>query len=236
MDNVRKKNLLSPAKVIAAGFLAVIAVGTILLSLPVSHSGKCEVGFLDALFSTVSAVCVTGLVTVDTGAAYSMFGQVVIALLLQIGGLGITSLGAGFVALLGGKLSTRGNSIVREALNYPTYSGIRQMIRSVMVLDFSIEAIGAFLSFFVFVKDYPVKTAVWYSVFHSIAAFNNGGFDILGRGDSVGMYTHNVWFNVVTCVLILLGGLGFLVMRELLKCCRQSCTAGKWESSRCTQR
>ena len=216
MDNVRKKNLLSPAKVIAAGFLAVIAAGTILLSLPVSHSGKCEVGFLDALFSTVSAVCVTGLITVDTGAAYSMFGQVVIALLLQIGGLGITSLGAGFVALLGGKLSTRGNSIVREALNYPTYSGIRQMIRSVMVLDFSIEAIGAFLSFFVFVKDYPVKTAVWYSVFHSIAAFNNGGFDVLGRGDSVGMYTHNVWFNIVTCVLIVLGGLGFLVMRELL--------------------
>ena len=85
-----------------------------------------------------------------------------------------------------------------------------------MVLDFSIEAIGAFLSFFVFVKDYPVKTAVWYSVFHSIAAFNNGGFDVLGRGDSVGMYTHNVWFNIVTCLLIVLGGLGFLVMRELL--------------------
>lgn len=216
MDNARKKNSLSPAGVIAVGFLCVIAVGALLLSLPISHSGKVKVGFLDALFSAVSAVCVTGLVTVDTGAAYSMFGQVVIALLLQIGGLGITSIGAGFVALLGGKLSTRDNSIVREALNYPTYSGIGRLIRSVMVLDFSIEAIGAFLSFFVFVGDYPVGTAVWYSVFHSVAAFNNGGFDVLGRGDSVGIYTDNVWFNVVTCLLIILGGLGFLVMRELI--------------------
>ena len=216
MDNTRKRNVLSPAGVIAVGFLCVIAVGAVLLSLPVSHSGKQSVGFLDALFSAVSAVCVTGLVTVDTGAAYSMFGQVVIALLLQIGGLGITSLGAGFVTLLGGKLSTRGSSIVREALNYPTYSGIKQLIRSVMVLDFSIEAIGAFLSFFVFVGDYPMKTAIWYSVFHSVAAFNNGGFDVLGRGDSVGVYTHDVWFNVVTSALIILGGLGFLVIRELL--------------------
>ena len=112
MDNVRKKNLLSPAKVIAVGFLAVIAAGTILLSLPVSHSGKCEVGFLDALFSTVSAVCVTGLVTVDTGAAYSMFGQVVIALLLQIGGLGITSR-RGFCR------SARGKAVDKRKLHRP---------------------------------------------------------------------------------------------------------------------
>lgn len=208
--------MLSPAKVIAIGFLAVIAVGAVLLSLPVAHSGKVEVGFSDALFSAVSAVCVTGLITVDTGAAYSMFGQVVIAVLLQIGGLGITSISAGIITLLGGKLSTRGNSIVREALNYPTYSGIGQMIRSVILLDLSIEAIGAVLSFFVFVGDYPISKAVWYSVFHAIAAFNNGGFDVLGRGDSVGVYTNNVYFNIVTCLLIMLGGLGFFVIRELL--------------------
>lgn len=216
MDNVRQRDLLSPAKVIAVGFLAVIAVGSVLLSLPVAHSGKCEVSFLDALFSATSAVCVTGLITVDTGMAYSMFGQVVIALLLQIGGLGITSIGAGIVALLGKKLSTRGNSIVREALNYPTYSGIGQMIRSVLLLDLSIEAIGAVLSFFVFVRDYPIKKAIWYSVFHAIAAFNNGGFDVLGRGDSVGCYIHDVYFNIITCVLIVLGGLGFLVIKELM--------------------
>lgn len=207
---------LSPAKIIALGFLTVIACGTVLLSLPAAHSGEVEVSLLDSLFSSVSAVCVTGLVTVDTGAAYSFFGQLVIAVLIQIGGLGITSISAGFVVLLGGKLSTRENSLVREALNYPTYNGIKPMIRSVVLLDFSIEAVGAVLSFFTFIRDYPFSKALWLSVFHSIASFNNGGFDALGNGDSIGAYTHDVWFNFVTCALIVVGGLGFFVIRELL--------------------
>ena len=150
------------------GFLSVIAVGTILLNLPIAHSGEVKVGFLDAMFSAVSAVCVTGLITVDTGAAYSLFGQIVIAVLLQIGGLGITSLGAGLVALLGGKLNQRENNLVKEALNYPTWNGIKPLIRAVILLDFSIEAIGAVLSYFTFSKTYPAAKAVWYSIFHSI--------------------------------------------------------------------
>ncbi len=210
------KKRYSPGKVIALGFLSVIIVGTILLSLPVSHSGKVDVSVLDALFSATSAVCVTGLITVDTGAAYSFFGQTVIAVLLQIGGLGITSLGAGLVALMGGALNQRENNLVKEALNYPTWEGIKPLIRSVILMDFSIEAIGAVMSFFTFSADYPLGKAVWYSIFHSIAAFNNGGFDVLGNGDSVGVYTHDVWFNIVTCALIILGGLGFFVIRELL--------------------
>ena len=201
---------------IALGFLSVIAAGTFLLNLPIAHSGEVEVGFLDAMFSAVSAVCVTGLITVDTGAAYSLFGQIVIAVLLQIGGLGITSLGAGLIALLGGHLNQRENSLVKEALNYPTWDGIKPLIRAVILLDFTIEAIGAVLSYFTFSKDYPVGRAVWYSIFHSIAAFNNGGFDVLGNGDSVGVYTHDPWFNIVTVLLIVLGGLGFFVIRELL--------------------
>ncbi len=206
----------SPGRVIALGFLTVILVGALLLMLPVAHSGNVEVTPLDAIFSAVSAVCVTGLVTVDTGAAYSLFGQIVIAVLLQIGGLGITTLGAGLIALMGGRLNQRENNLVKEALNYPTWDGVKPLIRAVVILDFTIEAIGALLSFFVFVQDYPVGRAVWYSVFHAIAAFNNGGFDVLGNGDSVGAYTHNVYFNLVTCALIILGGLGFFVMRELL--------------------
>lgn len=213
---MKQRKRFSPGKVIALGFLSVILVGTILLLLPIAHSGKVEVTFLDALFSAVSAVCVTGLVTVDTGAAYSLFGQIVIAVLLQIGGLGITSLGAGLIALLGGQLNQRENNLVKEALNYPTWDGIKPLIRAVLVLDFSIEAIGAVLSFFTFRQDYPLGRAVWYSIFHSIASFNNGGFDVLGNGDSVGAYTHDVWFNFVTCALIILGGLGFFVIRELL--------------------
>lgn len=206
----------SPGRVIALGFLSVIFVGALLLMLPMAHSGKVEVTPLDAIFSATSAVCVTGLITVDTGAAYSLFGQIVIAVLLQIGGLGITTLGAGLIALMGGRLNQRENNLVKEALNYPTWDGVKPLIRAVVILDFTIEAIGALLSFFIFVQDYPVGKAVWYSVFHAIAAFNNGGFDVLGNGDSVGVYTHNVYFNLVTCTLIILGGLGFFVMRELL--------------------
>jgi len=211
-----KQKRFSPGRVIAIGFLSVILTGTVLLSLPIAHSGNVTVTPLDALFSATSAVCVTGLITVDTGAAYSLFGQIVIALLLQIGGLGITTLGAGLIALMGGRLNQRENNLVKEALNYPTWDGVKPLIRAVVLLDFTLEAIGALLSFFVFIRDYPLPKALWYSVFHSIAAFNNGGFDVLGRGDSVGVYTHNVYFNLVTCTLIVLGGLGFFVMRELL--------------------
>lgn len=213
---MKHRKRISPGKVIALGFLSVILIGTVLLSLPIAHSGKVEVTFLDALFSATSAVCVTGLITVDTGAAYSFFGQAVIAVLLQIGGLGITSLGAGLIALLGGQLNQRENNLVREALNYPTWDGIKPLIRAVLLLDFSIEAVGAVLSLFTFYRDYPLRRAIWYSIFHSIAAFNNGGFDVLGNGNSVGVYTHDVWFNLVTCILIVLGGLGFFVIRELL--------------------
>jgi len=212
-----KRKYFSPGRVIAIGFLSVILFGAVLLMLPVAHSGSVEVSPLDALFSAVSAVCVTGLITVDTGAAYSLFGQIVIAVLLQIGGLGITTLGAGLIALMGGRLNQRENNLVKEALNYPTWDGVKPLIRAVVLLDFTIEAIGALLSFFLFVQDYPIGKAVWYSIFHAIAAFNNGGFDVLGNGDSVGIYTHNVYFNLVTCLLIILGGLGFFVMRELLQ-------------------
>ena len=113
-----KQKRLSPGKLIAVGFLAVILVGSLLLSLPISRSGEVEVTYLDALFTSVSAVCVTGLVTLETGVAYSAVGQAVIILLIQIGGLGITTLGAGLIALLGGRLNQRENTLVKEALNY----------------------------------------------------------------------------------------------------------------------
>ena len=210
---MRKKRL-SPGRLIALGFLSVILIGAILLCLPVSHSA---VRPIDALFSSVSAVCVTGLVTVDTGAAYSGFGQAVIAVLIQIGGLGITTLGAGLVALLGGRLNQRENNLVREALNVPTWAGIKPLIMAVITMDFTIEFIGAVLALPTFLKDYAAGKAIWLSVFHSIASFNNGGFDVLGTGNSIGAYTHDVWFNLVTAALIILGGLGFFVIRELLR-------------------
>ncbi len=210
------KSKLSAGRVIALGFIGVILAGTILLSLPISHTGEVRVTLLDALFTSVSSVCVTGLITVETGAAYSYFGQAVIMFLLQIGGLGITSISAGLVVLFGGSLSTKGNNLVKEALNYPVYSGLGGMIRSVMLMDFSIEAAGAVMAFTVFFRDYSMGKAIWLSVFHSISAFNNGGFDVLGSGDSIGAYSGDVWFNILTSLLIILGGLGFFVIRELI--------------------
>lgn len=213
---MQKRKKLLPGRIIAIGFLAVIFAGSILLFLPVSHSGNGNVTYLDALFTSVSAVCVTGLVTLETGVAYSAFGQVVIILLIQIGGLGITTLGAGLIALLGGRLNQRENTLVKEALNYPTWNGIKPLIRAVLVLDISIEFIGAVLYFASFIRRYPPGRAVWMSVFHSISAFNNAGFDILGQGNSIGEYTYDVYFNLVTCLMIILGGLGFFVIRELI--------------------
>ena len=211
---MRKKRI-SPAKLIALGFLSVIAAGTALLMLPASHTGRTPVSPVDALFTSVSAVCVTGLNTLDPGLDFSTFGHAVIALLIQIGGLGITSLGAGLVALLGGKLNQRENNLVREALNYPTFKDVMPLIRAVLLLTFLTEFLGAVMAFGTFVREYPVGRAVWLSVFHSIASFNNAGFDIFGGGVSLTGYAGDFWMNFTTSFLVLAGGFGFFAIRDI---------------------
>ena len=211
---MRKKRI-SPAKLIASGFLGVIVTGTLLLSLPAAHTGRSPISLVDALFTAVSAVCVTGLNTLDPGLDFSTFGHVVIVLLIQIGGLGITSLGAGLVALLGGKLNQRENNLVKEALNYPTFKDVMPLIRAVLLLTFGTELLGAAMAFGTFVREYPLGRAVWMSVFHSIASFNNAGFDIFGGGVSLTGYAGNVWMNFTTSFLVLAGGFGFFATRDI---------------------
>ena len=218
---MRKKRI-SPTKIIAIGFLGVIAVGTILLMLPVSHTGRTRIGFVDALFTAVSAVCVTGLNTLDPGWDFSTFGHAVIALLIQIGGLGITSLGAGLIALLGGRLNQRENNLVKEALNYPTFKDVLPLIRAVLAVTFSTELIGAVMAFFTFVHEYPLGEAVWVSVFHSVASFNNAGFDIFGGGVSLTGYADNGWMNFTTTCLVIAGGFGFFATRDIFDYLRSS--------------
>jgi len=218
---MRKKHI-SPTKIIAIGFLSVIAVGTILLMLPVSHTGRTRIGFVDALFTAVSAVCVTGLNTLDPGLDFSVFGHIVIALLIQIGGLGITSLGAGLVALLGGRLNQRENNLVREALNYPTFKDVMPLIRAVLLVTFATELLGAVMAFFTFVHEYPLGEAVWISVFHSVASFNNAGFDIFGGGVSLIGYADNGWMNFTTTFLVIAGGFGFFATRDIFDYLRSS--------------
>lgn len=211
----RLLKIISPGRLIALGFAAVILIGTVLLLLPVSHAPDAAVSFTDALFTATSAVCVTGLLTVDAGSAFSPFGQAVLLLLIQIGGLGITSLGVGIMALSGQRLHFRERLLIKEALNYPTLKGVWNLIRLVLGFTFSVELAGAVCSFFVLIREYPAGKAVWFSLFHSIAAFNNAGIDVFGRGDNLIPYAANVPMNLITSVLIILGGIGFFVVRDL---------------------
>lgn len=213
MEVIKKIN---PARLIVLGFAAVILLGTIILLLPISTKEGIELSVLDAIFTSTSAVCVTGLVVTDTADSFSSFGQVVIALLIQIGGLGVTSVGAGFILLAGKKVSFRERMVVKEALNLDSVKGIVKILKSVLFLTLTFEGIGAILSYFVFSKDYPALKAIWVSVFHSIASFNNAGFDIIGGFQNLIPYRDNLLLNLTTSGLVIFGGLGFLVTKEIL--------------------
>ena len=212
-----KKRHLTPMQVIALGFAAIILSGTFLLMLPVAVNPGCKMPFYDALFTATSAVCVTGLVVADTADTFSLFGQTVIAVLIQIGGLGITTIGLGFITMAGKKTRMRDKVLLREALNYPSMLGLQGLIKWVLLTTFIVEAAGAVLSFFVFVQDFSVGHAAWVSVFHSIASFNNAGFDILGGGRGLSGYTDNIPLNLITALLIIAGRLGFFVISDVIK-------------------
>ena len=150
--------------------------------LPITHNEGIKVSYLESLFTSTSAVCVTGLIAFDTADTFNLLGQAIIAILIQIGGLGIASLGIGIMALSGRKVNMRDRYLVKEALNYSSFDGVTGLVRWVLLTTVCIESVGAVTSFFVFIKDYSFWQAVWMSVFHSIASFNNAGFDIIGGG------------------------------------------------------
>ena len=204
-----------PGRLIALGFAAVILLGAVLLLLPISVRPDAEVTPIDALFTSTSAVCVTGLIAIDTADHLTVFGQAVVAGLIQIGGLGVTSVGVGLVLAAGGRVSIKGRSLVKEALNVDSFQGMVRLVKAVLVMTLCFEGAGVALSFLVFSQDYAPLHALWISVFHSIAAFNNSGFDILGGLQNLIPYQTNVLLNLTTCGLIIFGGLGFLVMLDM---------------------
>ena len=206
-----------PARLIALGFAAVILLGALLLLLPVSVRSDAQVTFVDALFTSTSAVCVTGLIAIDTADHFTPFGQGVVAALIQIGGLGVTSVGVGLIIAAGKRVSIKSRLLVKEALNIDSYRGIVKLVKAVLLMTLCFEAAGAVLSFLVFIRDYPLPHALGISIFHSIAAFNNSGFDILGGLRNLIPYQNNVLLNMTTCFLIIFGGLGFLVILDILK-------------------
>lgn len=219
MENFKKiTKQQSPARTIAFGFAVLIFIGAALLSLPIAVRGAGRLPGLDALFTATSAVCVTGLVTVDPGDTFTLFGQAVLAVLMQLGGLGISSVSMGLAIAAGRRISFRGRSLVREALNVESFEGMVKLVRAIMAMTLLVEGIGAVASYPVFARDYSPLHAAWISVFHAIASFNNAGFDVLGGGHSLIPYCNNLWLNLVTDGMIVLGGIGFMVVLDVLRC------------------
>lgn len=207
----------SPTRFIVIGFAAVITLGALILLLPISANEGVKVSVIDAFFTSTSAVCVTGLIAIDTADNFNVFGRTVVALLIQIGGLGITSIGAGFIIMAGKRVTFRERMVIKEALNFDSMKGIVKLVKAVLLLTLCFEGTGVILSYIVFSQDYPPLHALGISLFHSVAAFNNSGFDVLGGLRNLIPYQDNVLLNLTTSGLIIFGGLGFFVIKEVIQ-------------------
>lgn len=212
---LRRIQRIRPGWVITLGFASVILTGSFLLWLPFTHQPGAVVSYVDALFTSTSAVCVTGLISIDTAEHFNVLGRAVVALLIQIGGLGVTSVGALLILLAQKRMGLRYRVLVREGLNVDSLQGIVRLVKAVLKLTLLFESVGMLLSFTVFVQDYEPFTALGISMFHAISAFNNAGFDILGGLTNLIPYQSNLVLNVTTCGLIIFGGLGFIVIGEI---------------------
>ena len=213
-----KKKHLTSFQLIILGFAGVILLGTVLLMLPVSSSEQVLTPFHEALFTATSAVCVTGLVVKDTGSYWSLAGQTIILVLIQIGGLGVVTVAASVSLLSGKKISLMQRSTMQDAMSAPKVGGIVRLTRFILKGTFLIEAAGTLLLLPVFLSDYGLK-GIWLSVFHSVSAFCNAGFDILGTAvhafPSLTGYSGNALINMVIMLLIIIGGIGFLTWDDI---------------------
>lgn len=213
----RKKRLTS-SQLIIAGFLAVILTGSILLMLPVSSRSGEVTPFADALFTATSATCVTGLVVHDTQGYWSLFGQAVILLMIQIGGMGVVTIAVSMAVISGKKIGLMQRSTMQEAISAPNVGGIVRLTGFILRATLLIELAGAFFMLPVFGKDFGFLRGLWYSLFHSISAFCNAGFDLMGsRGEysSLTVYAGNGFLCGVIILLIVTGGIGFLTWDDI---------------------
>ena len=213
----RKCNL-SSFQIIILGFAGVILLGALMLMLPISTTEGCVTPFNETLFTSTSAVCVTGLVVHDTGSYWSAFGQTVILMLIQIGGLGVVTVAASFALMSGRKISLMQRSTMQDAISAPKVGGIVRLTLFILRGTFLIELIGALAMLPVFCHDYGWH-GIWLAVFHSISAFCNAGFDILGTNDnlypSLIGYVQNPVINITIMLLIITGGIGFLTWDDI---------------------
>ncbi len=221
-DSIKKKGKpkirLNSFQIIALGFLGVILAGALLLMLPISSNERVVTPFIDATFSATTAVCVTGLVVRDTGTYWSLFGQFVILLLIQVGGLGVITVASAFMLISGKKIGLHQRTTIQDAVSAPKISGILKLTGFILKGTFIIEGAGALLLSPVFIKDFGFFKGLWMSVFTSVSAFCNAGIDLLGVREpfsSLTSYADNWLVNVVIMLLIILGGLGFLTWEDI---------------------
>ncbi len=211
----RKRTItLSTTQIILLSFLATILIGSLLLALPVSSADGNAVSYIDALFTATTSTCVTGLVTLPTFSTWSIFGQIVILLLIQIGGLGIITIMSGFMLMINRKMSIGDRLLVQDAFNLNTMSGLANFVKKILLGTLVVESVGAVLYMLVFVRDFGLR-GIWISFFTSVSAFCNAGIDIIGE-TSLCDYATNPIINVTTSVLIVLGGIGYIVWWDVL--------------------
>lgn len=211
----KKRSLnLTTTQTILLSFLLAILIGSALLALPVSSADGAAVPYIDALFTATTSICVTGLVTVPTFSTWSVFGQIVILFLIQIGGLGVVTIMSGLMISLHRRIGIRDRMLIQDAFNLNTLSGMVKFIRKVIVGTFLIEGIGALFYMTVFVPEFGVK-GIWISLFNAVSAFCNAGMDVISES-SLYAYVHHPVVNLVTVLLIVFGGIGYIVWWDLM--------------------
>jgi len=215
LEIIKQKLKLQPAQVLVAGFASLIIAGALLLNLPIATVTGESMGFLNALFTATAAVCVTGLVVVDTGTFFSTFGQVIILLLVQFGGLGIMTMATLIFLLMGKKIMLRERVVMQEALNEFNLQGVVRLTKSIILTTLIIQSIGAVILSTRFIPIYGVSQGIYFSIFHSIAAFCNAGFDLIGGFRSLTPFANDPVIVLTIGALIVLGGLGFSVLLEV---------------------
>ncbi|MBP1156754.1 MULTISPECIES: TrkH family potassium uptake protein [unclassified Paenibacillus] len=220
MKSITQKFELTPPQILVIGFAFIILIGSILLSLPVAAAKGVPMPFLDAFFTATSATCVTGLIVVDTGTHFSLFGQIVIILLIQVGGLGFMTMATLFAFALKKRISLKEKLILQEALNQSSMEGIVRLIRKVLLYSLTIELVAAVIFAARWSVDLGPQKAAYYGIFHAVSFFNNAGFDLFGpvtgKFSSLTAYAEDPIINAVAMGLIILGGIGFVVMSDLM--------------------
>ncbi|MGM0395870.1 MAG: TrkH family potassium uptake protein [Bacillota bacterium] len=211
---------LGAKQTLAIGFVVIILTGTLLLMMPVSNKSGEYLPFLDALFTSTSATCVTGLVVYDTWSQFTLFGQVVILLLIQIGGLGFMTIAILFSMVLGKRIGLRERSFVMEAVNSLQISGVVRLVRHILIGTLIFESIGAIILATRFYNVFGDSRAIWFGIFHSVSAFCNAGFDLMGSMDpysSLTGFSSDIAINLTVMSLIVIGGIGFVIWEDLYK-------------------